>query len=299
MTFLSLTVAVNRCREETRSKQKAIEAACKPFLNDEEARIWDEDCSNALNAIRSLDELIRICKDMLASAKVIHHPIVDDSFCLPFKRQLHTVEETAHRLESMVIVFKPMSQILSRDALKRRLEIRKKIGLLVDCLKEMEKFLIASGKLVAHDEYGEVEETAQGFKNTSDIQSAASPEILPTITQLEGEQTDHADIYRSLSAGHNIPTQRKLVRPISHDEIDRSTLRENIKAAFNPSELRDELCIPLGVDHKDIVKDVWSNTVYELVEYFARREEFTELINQLMKVRPKTLWIRQDLTEIM
>ena len=299
MTSLSLTVAVNRCREETRSKQKAIEAACKPFLNDEEARIWDEECSNALNAIRSLDELIQDCKDILASAKATHHPIANDSFCLPFKRQLHTVEDTAQRLESMIIVFKPMSQILSRDALKRRLEIRKKIGLLVNCLKEMENFLIASSKLVAHDEYGEVEGTAQAFKNTSDIQSAASPGVLPTMTRLEGEQTDHTDIYRSLSAGPNVPKRRKLVRPISRDEIDRSILREKIKDAFTLSELRDELCIPLGVDHKDIVKDEWSNTVYEFVDYFARREEFTELINQLMKVRPKILWIRENLTEIM
>jgi hypothetical protein len=67
--------------------------------------------------------------------------------------------------------------------------------------------------------------------------------------------------------------------------LDLPRLRDQIRALFSDSELRD-LCLDLGIDYEELPGAAKSDKVRELVQYMERRDRLDDLMRRVIDLRP-------------
>lgn len=75
---------------------------------------------------------------------------------------------------------------------------------------------------------------------------------------------------------------------LPEQEMSREALRRVLDDHYNIEELKD-LCLTLGIDYEDIPGETQSAKARELVLYMQRRDRLAELVEQVMRERPKLL----------
>ena len=72
-------------------------------------------------------------------------------------------------------------------------------------------------------------------------------------------------------------------------ESYRVTLRQNLVAAFNDSELRD-LCFDMNVDYESLNGENKADKARELIAFCERRQSVPDLVARCQELRPNTSW---------
>jgi len=76
--------------------------------------------------------------------------------------------------------------------------------------------------------------------------------------------------------------------------MQKAELLNKLKKYFNDSELRNDLCLKLGVDYEDLPGTNMADKARELILYLDRRGRLPELLKLCQQQRPGISWLSAD-----